>query len=252
MKYITLLIIIMSLLACDKESAEEKFKRECPYPDAKINSHQLVIPVHLTPNQLRYKVGDTIRINATFSDTMYDYNANHHFVIRNFPFDVGLKLWRFENDSTFLNGFRENNFIIDSNYFQKYVYNEDHTDVMYFDFVEEDNMYKFDMKIVLDKKGRYLFQLEDFIARYPSKTYDIRILPYTFEGKCPTFGIRPVCMLQGGDDHLDKFVPELLYIDKKLSYDNWSTIKVDHANKTPFGSGSYKWEFVSTYGFIVE
>jgi hypothetical protein len=196
-------------------------------------------------------VGDTIHINATFSDTMYDYSVKHHFVIQNFPFDVGLKLWRFENDSTFFNGFRENNFLIDSNYFQKYVFNDDHTDVMYFDFVEEDNMYKFDMKIVLDKKGRYLFQLEDFIRRYPKEIFDAKIKPLTFEGKCPTFNIKPVCMLQGGDDHLDQFVPELLYIDKKLFYDNWGTIKVQSAF-SPYGRGSYKWEFVSTYGFIVE
>ena len=252
MKYFVLLSIIIILAACTKESAEEKFKRECPYPEAKTNSHYLLLPIQITPNKLNYKLGDTIHIKAQFSDTMYDYNTKHNFLIQNFIFDIGLKLWRFENDSTFFNGFRENTFLIDSTYFQAYAYGHDHTDVMFVDLVEEDNMYKFDMKIVLNKKGRYLFQFEDFITRYPEDKYNSVIMPLTFEGKCPTFRIEPISMLEGGDDHLDKFVRELLYIDKKLSYDNWSTIKVDHANKTPFGSGSYKWEFVSTYGFIVE
>ena len=252
MKYLISIMFFFLFAACDKESASEKFKRECPYPNWKTNAHYLLLPVQITPNQLTYKLGDTIHIKVHFSDTMYDYNTEHYFVIQNFIFDVGVKLWRFENDSTFYNGFRENTFLIDSSYFQAYAFYEDNTDVMFVDLVEEDNMYKFDMKIVMNKRGRYLFQFEDFINRYPEDKFDAVIAPITFEGKCPTFGIRPICMLQGGDDHLDKFVPELLYIDKKLSFDTWTTNKVKSSHQTPYGVGSFRWEFVSTYGFIVE
>jgi hypothetical protein len=251
MKGLLYISMILLLLSCCGESAEDKFARECPYPNIYTNQHQLMIPVTITPNKMLYSVGDTLHIDATFSNLMYDYNTKEKFVIKKFPFDDGVKLWKFENDTSFQNGFRDNKFLMDSIYFQRIDYNGDGTDIVYVDFVEGDSGYAFNMKIVLNKKGKYIFQFEDFINRYTAEFYDEKILNYTFDGKCPTFGVRPVCMIQG-DDHLSHFEPELLHIDKKVFFDNWGTIKIKNSSQSPFGRGTFAWEFNGTFGFEVQ
>ncbi len=246
-----IIILIFSLLSsCCKEGADEKFKRECPYTFRYGLGHRLMIPVKIITNQIKYKIGDTITIDASFSNMVYDVSAEQRFLVKNFPFDVGVKLWMFTDTTSFKNGFRVNEYIMDTSFFQVFDQGGDDTDVIYIDFVETDSAYNFDMKIVLKKNGRYIFQLEDFIHRYPEYFYNERILPITFEGKCPTLWIRPVSMIQG-DDHLSEFVPELLYIDKKVYSDLWTTLYKKNY-ETPYGTGIGKWEFAGTYGFEVE
>lgn len=248
MKYLQLIILFTLLSSCCKESFEEKFKRECPYTFRYGLSHLLMIPVKIIPNHIKYKVGDTITIDASFSNMVYDFSTEQSFLVKNFPFDVGVKLWMFTDTTSFKNGFRVNEYIMDTSFFQGV--GGDYTDVIYLDHVETDSAYNFNMKIVLNKKGKYIFQLEDFIRRYPEYFYNERIRPITFEGKCPTIGIVPVAMIQG-DDHLSDFVPELLYIDKKVFRDHYTTLYKKNY-ETRFGTGTSKWEFTSTYGFEVE
>ncbi|MBK6362915.1 MAG: hypothetical protein IPF52_05195 [Saprospiraceae bacterium] len=65
-------------------------------------------------------------------------------------------------------------------------------------------------------------------------------------------GIRPVVMIQG-DDHLSDFMPELVYIDKKIFFDNYRSLRYfDNSINSPYGRGSMTWEFVGTYGFEVK
>lgn len=248
---LTTLALSILLTGC-RESAEEKFSRECPYPNIYTNQHHLILPVTITPHQIKYQVGDTIHVDVTFSDSMLDYNTKEHFLIQNFPFDVGVKLWGFDAATDgYFNGFRYNAYSMDSAYFQRYDYNADRTDVIFVDLVKKNNAHHFSMKIILQQAGRYIFQFEDFIARYPVDLYEEKISHYTFEGKCPTFGVRPVCMIQG-DNHNLSFEPELLYIDKEIFFDLYSTITIKNAWQSPFGSGGLKWEFSGTYGFEVE
>lgn len=246
-------IIGLSILALNcRESAEEKFSRECPYPKRYTNGHQPILPVTITPHQIKYQVGDTIHVDVTFSDSMLDYNTKERFLIQHFPFDVGVKLWGFDAViDGYFNGFRYNAYSMDSAYFQRYDYNADRTDVIFVDLVEKNNAYHFSMKIILQQAGRYIFQFEDFINRYTSELYDEKISNYTFEGKCPSFAVRPVCMIQG-DNHNLSFESELLYIDKEIFFDLYSTITIKNAWQSPFGSGGLKWEFSGTYGFEVE
>ncbi|MBK8820182.1 MAG: hypothetical protein IPN49_14240 [Saprospiraceae bacterium] len=41
-----------------------------------------------------------------------------------------------------------------------------------------------------------------------------------------------------GDDHLDDFVPELVYMDKKLFYDRYGSIDYKDYFNSPYGTGS--------------
>ncbi|MFZ1703135.1 MAG: hypothetical protein WAT79_02250 [Saprospiraceae bacterium] len=222
----------------------------CPYPEANNNSHQFLIPVIISPHQKTYNVGDTLHINATFRDSMFDYNTKQTFLIQNFPFDVGVKLWRFENDSTWQNGLKVNTYLIDSSNLRRFDSNDDYVGIQYIKFVERNNMYSFEMDIILQKKGRYIFQFEDFINRYPPDYYDEKIEYYTFEGQCD-FKKSPVAMVQG-DDHMLDFEPELLHIDNNVYRNGYYSIKYKRSNESPYGNGSIAWEMTSTYCFEVK
>ncbi|MBK6363852.1 MAG: hypothetical protein IPF52_10270 [Saprospiraceae bacterium] len=221
----------------------------CPYK-VKYTGHNPLIPLTIHPQKINYNIGDTIHISTQFKDSVYDFSTEETFLMKNFPFDPGVKLWRFENDSTWENGFRVNDYTIDSIYFQRFDANDDYVGVLYVDFVEKENKYFFEMDIVLKKKGRYIFQFEDYIHRYPSEYYDEKIKPYTFEGQC-NLGIRPVAMIQG-DDHLTDFVSELVHIDKKIFYDFYTSLKFKNIYDSPYGSGDWPWEFIGSYGFEVK
>ncbi|MBK7524452.1 MAG: hypothetical protein IPI53_09910 [Saprospiraceae bacterium] len=210
-----------------------------------------MIPAIIYPQNLYYDVGDTIHISAKFKDSVYDVSTDKTFLLKKFPFDPGVKLWRFENDSTWENGLLVNDIIMDTLYYQRLDKNDDYVGVLYVDFVEKENKYFFEMDIVLKKKGRYIFQFEDYVYRYPGDYYDEKIKPYTFEGQC-NLGIRPVAMIQG-DDHLTDFVSELVHIDKKIFFDNYRSLRYfGNSTNSPYGRGSMTWEFVGTYGFEVK
>ncbi|MBK6566512.1 MAG: hypothetical protein IPN49_14245 [Saprospiraceae bacterium] len=249
MKTLFIFLLTVSVFSsCGLFEREES--KPCPYILRYNQQHSPLIPVTISPNQLYYQVGDTIHISAIFEDSVYDYNAERKFLLKNFPFDHGVKLWRFENDSTWERGFAVNELLIDTIYVQRWDGGADKVGILYLDFVEKDNFYRCEMKLVLKKKGRYIFHFEDVISRYPGELYDERILPYTFEGKCENRSIKPIAMIQG-DDHLDDFVPELVYMDKRLFYDTYGSIDYKDYFNSPYGTGSKAWEFIGTYGFEV-
>lgn len=239
--------IILSLFSCGLFESSEQVP--CQY-EVKTGSHNPLIPVNIHPHSMIYKVGDTIHISTNFRDSVFDFSTEQTFLMKNFPFDPGVKLWRFENDTTWERGLAVNEIIIDSVYYHRLDGNHDRVGVLFIDLVEKENMYFFEMKIVLKKAGRYIFQFEDFISRYNSEYYKEKIGNYTFEGKCG-MGIRPVAMIQG-DDHLEEFETELLYIDKRLFNDNYRSRRyLDNSHNSPYGRGSMTWEFEGTYGFEV-
>ena len=253
MKNIFFLVFLIFMSCCRKD---ENLYKDCNFPEATTNGHLLMIPVRFSPHQVNYTIGDTLHIDATFSDSIFDYSTKHTFLVQNFPFDVGVKLYRFENDTTWENGLLVNPYIIDPAYVRKYSYGADggrqHVDVLYVDFVEEDNLYKFDMKIVLNKKGRYVFQFTDYIVFYPNHLHnELKIDEFPFEGRCLEYGVIPVCMVQG-DDQMEHFVPELLYIDNFVFVNGYKSIKKKHSHETPFGTGTWFWEFEATYCFEVK
>ena len=69
MKY-SVLIIFSIIFSCYDKDADE-FKKNCPYA-LDYNGHYLRIPITISPHRLQYKVGDTLRINTVFSDSIYD------------------------------------------------------------------------------------------------------------------------------------------------------------------------------------
>ncbi len=248
MKYILFICFFSFFNSCCKESAEEKFKRECPYTLKYSNAHYLKVPINIVPNKIKYNVGDTIGLEIKFSDSISDINTSQIFKIENFPFRPVLEIFNFENGEFISSGFQLNRVLIDTIYHP--LYNSSIASQIKY----KNNEYTFKAKIILPKKGKYILQVLDLYQINSSggnpDEWNAKANAIIFEGKCPTFNY-DICNMIQGDDHLSEFEPELLHIDKKVFFDNWTTIKLKN-HETPFGRGSFAWEFTGTYGFEVE
>jgi hypothetical protein len=248
-----LYLFIILLSSCGKESTADKFKRECPYKEEySVAGHQLQVPVHIIPHQLKYKVGDTISIVVNMSDSIYDINTERTFKISNFPFKPLGLLYRFYNATQWDDGFRKVEYLVDTSNFIRTDGNGPHPEAMLLKYEYINNQYKLTLKLVLKEKGRYIFQLQDGVNDLRSNSEEFKkIKSITFEGKCPTFAFYPVNMIVG-DDQMSYFEKELLYIDKEEFYDGWKTIKFKDSWMSPYGIGSFFWEYNATFGFEVE
>ncbi len=247
-KYFVLLPILLIINSCCKESPEEKFKRECPYTFIHGTFHNLKVPIEIIPNKLTYNIGDTLVVKAEFSDSIYDISTQKTFKIKKLAFRPIMSLSSFVNDTFLTQSFAINQVKIDEKYkpsFKNHIGSR---------MTYENNTYKFEAKIGLNRKGRFVLQIVDLYlingAGGNPVEWNEEVDTIKFLGKCPNLGYSISNIIQG-DDHLAQFEKELLYIDKKLSYDNWTTVKKKYF-ETPYGTGSFIWEFNSTYGFEVK
>src|SRR5690606_7816148 len=130
--------------------------------------------------------------------------------------------------------------------------NGPHPQIAFLKYKFVDSRYKLSIQMILTQKGRYIFQLGDNVDLLDEDSEEYKqIKAITFDGKCPTFGFWPVNMIVG-DDQMSYFEKELLYIDKEEFYDNWGSIKYQNTWESPYGNGSFAWEYNATFGFEVE
>lgn len=244
--YFYLFIFLVS--SCSIEPTEEK----CPYElKHGIAAHQLHVPVQIIPHQLKYKVGDTIRFVVDMTDSIYDINTEKTFKISNFPFKSLPILYHFYDDVKWKDGWKSGKYTIDSSQFVRYISDGNRADGILVNINKPDGYY-FHLKFVIQQKGRYIFQMQDYINSYRSDSEEYKqVNSIAFNGKCPKFWLWPVNMIVG-DDQMTHFEKELLHIDKEEFYDNWKTTKEKDWWKSPYGTGSFFWEYNATFGFEVE
>jgi hypothetical protein len=240
------------ITSCCKESAEAKFKRECPYKEEySVAAHQLKVPVQVMPHKLKYKVGDTINFIVNMSDSIFDINTERTFKISNFPFKSLPILYHFYDNNKWKDGWKSVNYLIDTSQFVRYISDGNRADGILVNITKA-NKYNLHIAVVLKERGKYIFQMQDYINDFrPDSEEYKRTTAIQFDGKCPTFHYWPVNMIVG-DDQMSYFEKELLYIDKEEFYDNWWSTKWKEPWKSPYGEGSFFWEYNATFGFEVE
>lgn len=251
MKYI--IIFIIYILSSCGETDTEKFKRLCPQDFKYSANHYLKVPVQITPHQLTYSVGDTITFSTIFSDSIYDLSTEQTYLIREFPFIPSSSLYRFYNGTEWESGYRINEWIVDSIYNAKYVGSNEYGDHIKAYTLYDDGFYTFSIKVVLNKKGRYIFKMTDKYQDHDaggSPELNEEADDITFEGKCP-FSNYYICTVIEGEDHIELFENELVYLDKVVYWDNLASINRKEWPGT-YGKGSIVLEWVGTFGFIVE
>lgn len=249
MKYL-ILSFLFALSSCRDKDAEE-FKKNCPY-DFDYPGHYLRIPITITPHKLAYSVGDTVFINTVFPDSIYDLGTQQTFKIERFPFKPLSLLYRFTSSSTYDSGYRVNDLFIDSIYNHVYNYSSNYADGYRAYTIYEDNQYRFESRLILKEPGRYVLLFTDLYQNHNGSgnpELNAEADAITFEGKCPTISQYYLCsMIDSGDDHLELFEGELVYLDEEVYRGKLGTIE---GSIGPLKSGSIAVEFAGFFGFEV-
>lgn len=255
MKYTILLLFLFSFSCHDHE---EEFKRNCPY-ELDYSGHFLRIPVTITPHQLAYKVGDTISINTVFTDSIYDLGTRQMFKIEEFPFKPLSLLYRFSSSDSYDSGYRVNELKIDSIYNHVYNYSSNYADgyraVTIYD--ADKSQYRFESTMVLKETGRYILLFTDMFQEHNgggNEDLNAEADAIRFEGQCladdgsPLLGYYLCSMIDSGDDHLDLFEDELVFLDEEVYRGKLGSIENSIG---PLKSGSIAVEFSGFFGFEV-
>ncbi len=248
MKYLALSFLLL-MSTCRDNDAEEEFKKSCPY-EIDYPGHYLKVPVTVTPHKLTYSVGDTIFISTVFPDSIYDLGTQQTFKIEGFPFKPTSLLFRFTDSNTYDSGYSVNEFTIDAEYKPFLFYSTSYTDGYRAYTIYEDGQYKFESRLILKEPGRYVMLFSDIYQDHnasgnPELNEEADAI--TFEGKCP--GLRYyICSMIEGDDHLELFEQELVYLDEEVYKGHLGTIE---GSLGPLKSGSIAVEFAGFYGFEV-
>lgn len=245
---ISIMLICFCLFSCIKPKTDN-FKSKCPY-EPLYDGHFLRIPISIVPHQMQFKVGDTIQINTTFTDSIYDLSTQQTYKIKDFPFKPISLLYRFIDKDTYDSGYRVNVLIIDSIFNPLYHYSSRFTDGFGAYTLYQNDKYIFKSQLILKKPGRYILLFSDFYQiNLGTGSSELNTIAdaITFEGKCmPYF---PVSMIDSGSDHLEAFEDELIYLDQKV-YDGKLSYHMK-GQPNPLGYGALTVEFEGCFGFEV-
>lgn len=258
MKYSILLLSIVILSCCHDDDAEQ-FREKCPY-DLDYSGHYLRVPITISPHKLQYKIGDTISINTVFSDSIYDLGTRQTFKIEEFPFKPLSLLYRFTDSKTYDSGYRVNELNIDSIYKHVYNYSSNYADGYraYTIYESENNQYKFESEMVFKESGRYILLFTDLFQEYDASgnsELNAEADAIRFEGQCIDDDGKPLLpyylcsMIDSGDDNLEHFEEELIYLDEEVYRGDLRFNRGDPLDALGYGKISV--EFSGFFGFEV-
>jgi len=240
--------LMFILSSCPDNDAEE-FKISCPY-ELQYSGHYLRVPVTISPHKLQYRIGDTMKISTIFSDSIRDIGTQQTFKIEGFPFKPTSLLFRFYEDMNYDSGYRENELYIDSIYNHNYFYSSNYADGYRAHTIYDNSQYKFESRLVLKKSGRYILLFSDLYQDHNASgnsELNSEADAIDFEGKCPTLQYY-ICSMIEGEDNLELFEDELVYLDEEVYRGKLGTIE---SSTGPLKSGSIAIEFSGFFGFEV-
>jgi hypothetical protein len=151
MKNLFIFVYLIVLTNCTNTNNDHP----CPFTTKFGAGHMLKVPISVFPQRLTYKVGDTIALTANFTNMIEDINYERTFEIDNALFRPVITLLRFENGDYKGKISGPNNFIVDTLNLLGFG-NSVHTYVRY-----DNGAYKWNTKIILQKKGSYVMTIED-------------------------------------------------------------------------------------------
>jgi len=244
MRYLVLLLIPFIFSTC-----RDIVKTDCPY-ELEYSGHFLRIPVTITPHQMTYNVGDTMRISTIFSDSIQDIGTNQTFKIEGFPFTPITLLYRFYDGMKWDAGYRVNESYVDSIYQPNYNFSSSYADSYRAKTIYEDGMYKFELEVVLKEKGRYVLVFSDKYQDYNAsgnQELNAEADSITFEGKCDVLGYY-LCSMIEGEAHLESFMDEIKRLD---SHVYGGKLRIGESSADQLGAGSLSVEWNGFFGFEV-
>jgi hypothetical protein len=202
----------------------DKFKEECPF-DFIYSWHYLELPVQFEPNQMTYSVGDTVHVNVSFDDKIYDFSAQDTFTIIDFPFKPAFQLYKIEDISVWTEGLEYNEVIIDSIYQPVYLTGSQFSNSYHSKHFYAENRYNFEFELVLNTPGRYVFIIVDEYEENQGSHADVQNAEADanrWEGRCEL----PLTLayLMEGDAYLQEFKEEIRFLDTVIYRDRLTSL----------------------------
>lgn len=250
MKYLLLSLIALTCCSCLK-LFEESIPENCEGFDY---IYVLEVPVSIYPHQIRYEVGDTIRIATHHSTLIYNLSAQQEHEIAGFPFRPISLLYKVDRETeTHESGYVINGLAIDSIYHPEY-FNSRYGVIGFRGRTRyARGQYRFEAELVLREAGKYVLLLEDRRVEYTSSTIEdpeqetIDSIMQA-SGLCTQRVLLVFNMVDSGDDYFDSFQQELIYLDEEV-YSG----KLEHSdsNRDFLGTGSLRVERAGCFAFEV-
>ncbi len=239
----SLLFSIVTLNSCGPQGTD------CPY-DFKYYAHILQLPVGFEPNSRIYSVGDTIKVNANLSNSIYDMSTERYSTIEGFPFRPTVVLFRFNEELEWEAGFRLNEVLIDSVYTPIYNPGGRTGDAYTSKYVYSNEEYLFDFEIVLKTPGRYLFAMVDeYDENIGSTEYlNEEADAIQWEGRCEKH--LNIAYWMEDNEHLLEYKNEIRLIDTLIYYDELNSLFDDDLEEH-LDPGHREVEFSGFRGFEV-
>lgn len=217
-KYLILVTVAsLVLTSCNLIFDKDEYELNCPYERRwEVQKHFLLVPVTVVPNQYRYQVGDTIVFASNFPDSIYDVNMQRKFKIEGFPFRPFAFMFRFRNDSLKRDGFRVNEVHVPEENNPFFTHESVYTDVIDGETVYRDEAYHFQIEMILETPGKYVFLQRDWYneVALADREGNEEANAIEFEGRCSEEFV--LVIQQTGEDHTDNMYNELYYIDENV------------------------------------
>ncbi len=249
MKY-TLFLLLLLTISCEGTDKGAEFKENCPY-DLRYSGHFLRVPITISPHQAEYNVGDTIRISTVFSDSIEDLGTQEIFKIENFPFKPLSLLYKFDGNEAHSSGYGPNELQVEDIYLPDSFQSSNYANGYNAKSIYSNGHYQFESQLILKEVGRYLLLFTDvYQDNIGTGNVDRNATAdaITFEGKCPTLPYYICSMIDSGDDHLDMYEEELVYLDNEVYHSQLGSIE---SSIGPLGAGGIRLEWNGGFGFEV-
>jgi hypothetical protein len=187
-----------------------------------------------------------------FSDSIYDLSTEHTFKIQSFPFKPVSLLYRFYDGLNWDAGYSVNELYIPDEYEPFFRNSSNYADHFRAYTIYENEQYRFNMEVVLNEPGRYVMIFTDLYEEHtgsgaPELNDEANAI--NFEGKCAVLDYN-ICSIIEGDNQIEHFETEMVYIDKEINGDSFASI-YDSNSTGVYERGGTAIEWSGVYGFEV-
>lgn len=220
---ILFLIILSCFYFCGTPVlSEDDYNAQCPY-ERKLEARHFYLetPVFVEPEKLVYKVGDTLSIIISLSDSIYDLSREATFSIKDYPFHPICYLYRVDTEG-WHSGYSENQVIVDSIFHPGFGGERASWSSNVQGFSTYDNgQYFYQHKVVLTTPGRYVNYMADAITAINLDDVNDRLahpeyLNVTNDSGCPEPHFYTVCYIYQGDPRYEEFHEEMKFVDEEV------------------------------------
>jgi len=181
MKYIVTFLGLLSLF-CGCET-----NKDCDFP----GQYQFELPITLSPAKDKFKVGDTIFINSTFPDEVYERQTERRYHLEDFRFYPGMGVVEISGDTSNEAALQIFDVLIDSETDFDLI-NYSNGVVAYIgEYSYSGNEYDLSFQLVPKEAGLFYFSLASAIYFYEDNQ--------SFAGKCKEKGIDAIGYVNNGN-----------------------------------------------------